>query len=305
LPRALSTVLLLALLGATTIAFAVTEGLKLEPTPVRGVSVDKVFSPTCDCDTNQATIRVRLRKADTLTLSVVDAGGDVVRTLLGPVRTKKGLVYATWDGLDAGAQVVRDGLYRPRVHLKNAHRTIDLPNPIQVDTKAPAVKIVHVSPQALRPGRKLTVRYRVSEPAHVSIYFGGTRVVRGRTSRTSAALSWNGASAHVPGGFRPGTYRLTLVARDLAGNISSPSRGVRIRVPIIVLAPHVHPKAGTRFAVHLETDGRVYHWRLDGASGTARSRRLIVRAPETPGRYAFVVRQHGDRAAAVVVVRRR
>ena len=109
MPRVLSTVLLLVLLGATTVAFAVTEGLKLQPSPIRSVSVDKVFSPTCDCNTDQAWIRFRIRKTDTLTLALVDAHGAVVRTLVGPSSTKRGLVIATWDGRDEGAQAVSDG----------------------------------------------------------------------------------------------------------------------------------------------------------------------------------------------------
>ncbi len=305
MPRALSTVLLLVLLGATTVAFAVTEGLKLEPSPVSSVFVDKVFSPTCDCGTDQAAIRFRLRKTDTLTISIVNAHDSVVRTLFGPVTTRKGIVIASWDGRDNGAQVVPDGAYRPQVHLKHAHKTIVLPTPIRVDTKPPVVKILHLRPRVFRPGQRLAVRYRVSEPAHVSIYIGATRVVRGRTSRTTATLNWYGAAARVPHGFGPGTYRLTLIARDIAGNISSPSHAVTIRIPIIVLPLRVHPKAGTRFAVQLETDRRPYRWRLAGQRGVSRARRLVVRAPQRPGRYTFVVHQRGDRAAVGVIVRAR
>jgi len=305
LPRAFSTALLLVLLGATTIAFAVTEGLKLEPSPVSRVFVDKVFSPTCDCRTDRAAIRFSLRKTDTLTLSVVNAHGRVVRTLVDSVRTSKGIVVAHWNGRDNGAQVVRDGAYRPRVHLKHAHRTILLPNPIRVDTKPPLVKIVRVRPRVFRPGQRLNVRYHVSEPAQVSIYVGSVRVVRGRTSKTSASLNWYGVAARVPRGFGPGTYELRLVGRDIAGNISSPSRAVKIRIPIIVLPLRIHPKAGTSFAVRLETDGHLYRWRLAGEGGVSRARRLVVRAPQRPGRYTFVVHERGDRAVARVIVRAR
>jgi FlgD Ig-like domain len=305
LPRAFSTALLLVLLGATTVAFAVTEGLKLEPSPVSRVSVDKVFSPTCDCRTDRAAIRFRLRKTDTLTLSVENAHGQVVRTLVDSVKTSKGIVIAYWDGRDSGAQVVRDGAYRPRVHLKRAHRTIVLPNPIRVDTRPPLVKIVRVRPRVFRPGRRLTVRYHLSEPAQVSIYVDSVRVVRGRTSKTSATLNWYGVSSRVRRGFGPGTYELRLVGRDIAGNISPRSRAVKIRIPIIVLPLLVHPKAGTRFAVRLETDGRLYRWRLAGEGGVSRARRLVVRAPQRPGRYTFVVHQRGERAAVRVIVRAR
>ena len=72
--------LVVALLGATAAAFAVTEGLKLEPSPVRGTEVDKVFSPICDCPTRVAHIRFRLTRRNRLQVAIV-SGGKVVRTL--------------------------------------------------------------------------------------------------------------------------------------------------------------------------------------------------------------------------------
>jgi hypothetical protein len=305
LPRAFSTALVLVLLGATAVAFSVTEGLKLEPSPIRSVSVDKIVSPTCDCSRDEAAVRFRLRKGDRLTLAMLDSGGVVVRTLVGPRETHAGVVTATWDGRDDAGAVVRDGAYRPRVHLARSHRTIVLPNPIRVDTKSPRVAVVRVTRHVLVPGKKLSVGYRVSEPAQVSLYVDGMRVVRGRSTRTVWKLDWYGLARRVPGGITPGTHRLTLVARDIAGNISIPSGPVRVRIPIFVAPVLAHPRPGTRFAVHLVTDGHPYHWQLAGKGGTARSRRLVVRAPNRPGRYAFVVRQHGDRVAAPVHVRPR
>lgn len=292
---------MLVLLGATAVAFAVTEGLKLEPSPIRSVTVDKVFSPTCECGTNEASVRFRLRKSDRLTLDVVDSSGNAVRTLIGPRTVPKGIVTARWDGRDDDGAVVADGAYRPRVHLRSAHRTIVLPNPIVIDTNPPRIVSVRAARHVLEPRHKLSMRYRVSEPARVSMYIGGKRVVRGRSSKTSWKLDWTGGRRNL----RPGTYRLTLVARDIAGNISMPSRAIRVRVPISIAPIDVRPKTGTRFAVHLQTDGRPYRWRFGGRSGTARATRLVLRAPTRPGRYALVVFQHGDRAVAAVRVRRR
>ena len=49
-------VLVAALLVATSAAFVVTEKLKLTRNPIVGPRVDKIFSPTCDCATDSATI---------------------------------------------------------------------------------------------------------------------------------------------------------------------------------------------------------------------------------------------------------
>ena len=63
MPRLFSTALLFVLIGATAGAFVITEGLKLEKSPITKVSVEpKIFSPTCECDTDLMLLAFRLRK---------------------------------------------------------------------------------------------------------------------------------------------------------------------------------------------------------------------------------------------------
>ena len=71
--------LVVALLAATAAAFALTQGLKLQKSPIFGTRVQPVFSPVCDCPKQTARI-AWLRKADRLDISIVD-GGEVVRTI--------------------------------------------------------------------------------------------------------------------------------------------------------------------------------------------------------------------------------
>ena len=68
--RVLTTVTLLGLLVATAAAFAITEHLKLIRSPVFGTLVTKVFSPVCNCSTDTAAIRIRLRHPDRVTVTV-------------------------------------------------------------------------------------------------------------------------------------------------------------------------------------------------------------------------------------------
>src|SRR5205085_2961412 len=111
-------------------------------------------------------IRFRLRKADNLTLVIVDGSGGVVRTLIDGRRFNRGRRSFTWNGRDDAGQVVPDGAYRPRVHLSKEHRTIVLPNPIAVDTKPPTAKLT-LRRREVTPGTvKLKVVYRLSERAH-------------------------------------------------------------------------------------------------------------------------------------------
>jgi hypothetical protein len=281
-PRVLSTVLVFALLGGTAGAFVVTEGLKLEPSPITKVFVTKVFSPTCECETGFALIGFRLRKADRITLAIVDKERQVVRTLIGPINRGKGQVTATWDGRDADGAVVPDGTYRPRVHLR--HRTILMPNRIRVDTAPPVLRLLQVAPHVLGRGTVLRVRYRVSEPAHVSVFLNGKRVVFGRSTRLKWKVEWRAHGS-------PGKYRLTAAARDVSGNLSHASRAVSVVIPLRVLTHRVRVAAGSRFTVRVRSDGRAYFWRLGRRGAFASGRTLVLRAPQRPGRYTLVIRQ--------------
>ena len=70
--------LVLALLGSSAAAFAVTEGLKLEKSPITDTVVDKVVAP--DSPTHAiASISFVLRKPDRITVEVVNGNGDVIR----------------------------------------------------------------------------------------------------------------------------------------------------------------------------------------------------------------------------------
>ena len=54
------------MLVGTATAFAVTQHLKLEPSPISQTHVAKVFSPVCECETDAAKIEFTLRRAQAL-----------------------------------------------------------------------------------------------------------------------------------------------------------------------------------------------------------------------------------------------
>ena len=58
--RHAATAIVLLLLVGTAVAFAETERLKLEPTPIEESFVQPAFSPVCACKTSKAEIRIRL-----------------------------------------------------------------------------------------------------------------------------------------------------------------------------------------------------------------------------------------------------
>jgi FlgD Ig-like domain len=111
------TLIVLALLGATAAAFAVTERLKLERSPITGTRVDRLFSPVCECAPNAATISFVLRQRSEVTVDVLDSAGEVVRTLVRDRDEPRGRVTYTWDGRDEAGRIVPEARYRPRVRI--------------------------------------------------------------------------------------------------------------------------------------------------------------------------------------------
>ena len=56
---------MLGLLIGTAAAFAITEKLKLEKSPITGTFVSSAFSPVCGCARDKANISVKFRHKDT------------------------------------------------------------------------------------------------------------------------------------------------------------------------------------------------------------------------------------------------
>ena len=300
--------LVLALLGGTAAAFAVTEGLKLERSPIAATKVDKVFSPVCGCPRDHAGIAFRLRRGDDVTVAIVDSGGHVVRTLLRNASRRRGLHRLVWDGRGDNGIVVADGSYKPRVHFRKAHRTILLPNPIKLDTAAPRPTLDGVAPTAFSPdgdGRRdhVVVRYRFGESARALLYVNGILRVRVKQFRTSGSLTWYGLADLVP--MPAGTYVLTLAGEDRAGNVSRAVGQEVVRIRYVELRPRVlRVREATRFGVKVSTDAVRYRWRLGKRHGTSGRRVLVLRAGY-PGRYRLVVTANGHAARAIVIVERR
>jgi hypothetical protein len=211
---------------ATATAFAVTQRLKLEPSPISQTRVSDVFSPVCRCASRAASIEFSLRRADDVRIAVRTGSGEVT---VAEGSFAQGDVHVRWDGRDASGELVPDGTYHPFVELKRAGRTIDLPNPIRVDTIRPSIKFTSLRPRLFRPGaEKLRVTYRVSEHAHALLFVDGRRRVFTASTRLRGRLQWYGkVRGHL---IRPGRHKVKLVAEDLAGNRSAPTPWVVVRV---------------------------------------------------------------------------
>jgi hypothetical protein len=300
--RALPILLVVGLLGGTAAAFAVTENLKLERSPVFDTRVSKLFGPGCECERQRASIDFRLRRADRLTLTIVDSSGKVVRTLADGAYRRPGPLHFAWDGTDDNGLVVEDAVYRPRIHLAAEHRTILLPNRIHADTTTPKLTLVSLSPRVISPDRDnrhdhFSARYRVSEAARPLLFLNGRLVARLYRFKPEGVFNWGR-------GLKPGTYRFQFAAEDLAGNVGALTAPVVVRIRYIDLTRKVlRVRAGGRIVVSVSTDAKRYRWRLGGGTGLRPgSRPLVLRAPQQPGRYVLAVSAagHSDRALVIV-----
>jgi hypothetical protein len=306
LSRLPQTLIVLGLLAATATAFAVTERLKLEKSPVTGTRVDKIFSPVCECSRDVAVVSFRLRKSETLTVDILNSHGKSVATLVRDRHEQKGRVSYTWDGRNEIGAVVPEGRYRPRVRLREHGRTIVLPNPIRVDTTAPRIRLLRLFPRVLSPGShtrhdRLTAWYETDEPSRAMMLVDAKRRVLSKFRSTKGRLRWFGVVDGKP--MPPGTYGIRLRAFDQAGNRSASTQSIPVRVRYIEFRKQkVTAVAGKRFSIRVSTDARAYRWLLNGRRGIARKKVLVLRAPADPGTYALYVRvgKHADRAVVLV-----
>jgi hypothetical protein len=296
----------LLLLGATAAAFAVTERLKLERSPITGTKVDRVFSPVCECARDVAVISFVLRRPETVTVSMLDGDGKSVRTLVRRRRESAGRVSYTWDGRDDAERIVAEGRYRPRVELERHGRTIVLPNPIRVDTTAPRIRIGRVVPRVFSPdgdGRRdrVTATYSLDERARAMMLVDDQRRVLSRFRPLKGKLVWFGRVDGRP--VPPGTYEIRLRAFDQAGNRSARTRAVPVRVRYVELArDRIEVVAGKRFSVRIFTDAGSYRWLFAGRRGVGRRQVLVLPAPDEPGAYALYVTVGGRATRASVDV---
>lgn len=315
LARVAFALLVLATLGA----FVVTQKLKSAPPLVVRPQLSAVFSPTPHARVRRARISFWIVNDDDVSVSLVDAGGQIVRRLVDgrhlPARKRLTL---WWDGREDDGAVAPDGPYKVRVALLGEGRTIDLEPPIQVDTRPPRPLVTDVTPHAgdgpaflpQRGDAAVTIHARGLEGRSAKVLIYRTDVTPPRRvgelpiAFGARTATWDGTLGGRPA--PPGTYLMGLLAADRSGNVGTfPPRlpdapgaaplgqipslpthaGVTIRR--LAAAPPLTPVAAGRVAVVLvDARGLPYAWALRRfgdprvvVRGEGRGARLRVRTP--------------------------
>ncbi len=302
-----------ALVVATVAAFFVTQHLKSSTPLIAGLPKPSpsVISPEGrGCGGTHRGTHVSfylLHRADDVAVYVVDPSGTIVRTLVSSRHMRRGVRNPDgeffWDGRTDGGAVAADGTYYLRVVLLGQGRTIELANPVTVQSSAPRPMITDVTPAVIsRPGMAATIRIAGNDRRGglVSLYRtdlpGKVRLVKsfgapwGRTT-----VRWDG---RVHGRPAPaGTYLVGLTVTDRACNVgrfpmrippppgSTPRAGVTVRY--LAAQPPLHAVlAGRTATVRVDAGGQPYSWTLTrvgvrkpAASGHAQGSALSVPVP--------------------------
>ncbi len=200
----------LILIALCAAAFLRAEQLKLHHSAVGHPHVRQAFSPGCTDPGCQpaAKLRFTLRKPQALDLAIVDANGNVTKTLATARRYRKGPVVLHWDGSNNSGEQAPDGRYRLRVTLADG-REVTIPDAIIVDTMPPTMRI----DQVRKGSSALAVHYTRSlgNGYALMIVSQGSRIVlQKRVVPHVAHLAYS----KLP----PGRYRVEMVAVDQAGN---------------------------------------------------------------------------------------
>ena len=286
--------LALALIAATAAAFAWTESLKLERLPVVGPRFPESFSPVCVCPTETANLTLRFRVTDTVDADILDAEGEVVRSL-GERRVRPGLVTFEWDGRNDEGRIVPDAPYRLRVELEDKRRTIVIPNQIFVDTVPPNVvrmraNLLEFSPDGDHRADVVRLAYRADGPAGPLLYVGDQLAFEKPPRRAGSEVRWGG---RIDGTILPpGPYRLTLRVRDSAGNLSPEFERATVELRYITLSSGVYRiRRNGVLTFGVDTDAPEWSWRLQRLRGG--QLRKVVLKDEGVGRDEIVRLERG------------
>ena len=236
------------LVAATFAAFFVAQRLKNAPSVVQRLQHTPRFSPNGDGRMDRARITFRLKKDDDVTVQVLNAEGDVVKTLLDDRHLKRYQPITpslAWDGTTDGGATAPDGRYRIRITLRREGRSVIPEWSILKDTQPPVPLVTSIGPQK-QPGPEL-----LPEPGGgtANIHFGPAlghakihifRTAPGRPRQVleralapgATVFKWDGkddAGRPVPAG----TYLAVPEWRDATGNVGTSVPLDRAGLPIL------------------------------------------------------------------------
>ena len=216
---------------ATFAAFFLAQRLKQAPPAVEARVVTRVFSPNGDGRADVARFRLRLRKADEVTVTVLDRETDrPVRRLATDRPVPAGRpVELAWDGRTDARRIAPDAYYKLLITLREQGRSSVANKRFILDTRPPTPAVTAVGPGrgplvVPAPGGDPAVRVRVSDPGLEPPRFTvwrtdgpRPRAVAGFSAPAGAGEArWDGLVDGAPAA--AGTYLIAVRTRERSGN---------------------------------------------------------------------------------------
>lgn len=288
--RRLPAVAFAALVVATVGAFFVTQHLKSSTPLIAGFPrpnpqwINPRGTAACDGVSHRYT-RISfylLHRADDVDVYVVNSAGAIVRTVASGrhmrIRVRRPDGEFTWNGRTDSGSVAPDGVYRFRVALRQQGRTVQLAQPVMVQTVPPHPRVVSVAPPLIpQGGAPARIRYRGNDGRPVTILVYRTdasatpKLVDSFPVSPRAPATWNGRIRGRPA--PAGAYLIGLEVVDKACNVgrfpaslppapgSTPNAGLTIRY-LAAQPPMAPVAAGSRALVWVDSRQRPYSWTL-------------------------------------------
>ena len=307
-----------ALVVATVGAFFVTQHLKSSTPLYAGFPrpkpqwINPRSGAACDGVSHRATTVsfYLLHRADDVDVYIVNSAGAIVRTVASGrhmrirVRRPDGVFH--WDGRTDSGAVAPDGEYHFRVALRQQGRTVQLAQPVYVETVAPHPRVTNVSPALIpQDGSPVRVHYRGNERRAGTLLIyrtdlpGAPKLVDSSPTDPHVPTTWNGTVRGRPA--PAGTYLIGLQITDSACNVgrfpatlppapgSTPHAGVTVRY-LAAQPPMAPVTAGSRALIFVDSRQRPYRWTLTRVGtrkpvshGTDHVVGLHVRVPRSLG----------------------
>jgi hypothetical protein len=206
------------------------------PVILSGLSFDATYLRP----TQITTISYHVDGDVTLSATIKNSSGDVVRTLASNLPVSAGDNELTWDGLNSSGSPVPDGKYTVAVSYLDAAGNSGLGHAsVEIDGTPPVVTVI--SPKTLNSSQGLVIDVHDA----VSGLNTATLAVDGRHVQSPG----NGGSQFIyapTGGWSPGSHAWDVTATDKAGNTGTTSGTFMTpgcRVPRVIGKTPKHARA--------------------------------------------------------------
>jgi subtilisin family serine protease/flagellar hook assembly protein FlgD len=174
------------------------------------------------------SLKIKLNKKLKVSARVYNKNGNLVKKIWDKKNLYGGDTFFTWSGRGSNGKIVADGDYKLKIdsiddlNQKGPSKYVN----VKIDSKAPSLKNIAVSPGVFKIGKTSVAKGQVSanEPLLYNMYIvnSSNQIVKILAENESLkkglhSITWDGKYDN-KNYVKPGKYKFVFVATDLAGN---------------------------------------------------------------------------------------